>query len=34
MKPEKYINRHNFAENDPFKFKFGQKSDNKEINIH
>ena len=33
LKPEKYVNRHNFAENDSFEFKFGQKSDIKEVNI-
>ena len=33
LKPEKYVNHHNFAENDPFEFKFGQMSDINEINI-
>ena len=33
LKPEKYVNCHNFTENDPFEFKFGQKADINEINI-
>ena len=33
LNPEKYVNRHNFAWNDPFVIKFGQKSDINKINI-
>ena len=33
LKPEKYVNCHNFSERLPFEFRFGQKADINEINI-
>ena len=33
LKPEKYVNRHNFAEYDSFDSQFGQKSDINEISL-